>query len=325
MSVKAIKWAYAQRVGSPTGKAVLIALADNANDEGYCWPSFTTIADKTELTRTAVRNWITKLEGDKFVEKEHRHADSGDHTSNKYRLRFERTEVGNEVAHVGNDVAHLGNEVAHGVGNEVAHPGNEIAQVGNEVAHPPEVKTSASRASRGLQTDPSISNRHLTVIEPPLPQPQASASAETENVCGGRGVFQKEEQEKERPLAFPEKLNAREKTEALKLLGQIDDQPAQEILDVLAAAIQAGEVRKSPLAVLRGLVSRFKDGTFDPTPGLHLATARERQRYFEAQTQQQVKAAQVELLKAQPAPPSSLSGIDQLRAARRGLKGGYRA
>jgi hypothetical protein len=158
---------------------------------------------------------------------------------------------------------------------------------------------------------------------PPL-RKKPRAGFEPEPVCGGgSGVFQKKEgQEKERPLAFPEKLNAREKTEALKLLTQIDDQPAQEILDVLAAAIQAGEVRKSPLAVLRGLVSRSRDGTFDPTPGLHLATARERQRQFEAQTQQQVKAAQAELLKVQP-PPPGMSGIEQLSATKRRLRGGY--
>ncbi len=52
---------------------------------------------------------------------------------------------------------------------------------------------------------------------------------------------------------------------------------AQAVLDVLAAAIQAGEIRKSRLAVLNGLIRRYEAGTFDPAPGLHLAEQRTKQ------------------------------------------------
>ncbi|WP_238602387.1 helix-turn-helix domain-containing protein [Xanthomonas campestris] len=46
----------------PTPKAVLISLADNANDHGYCWPSLTTIAERTCFGRTAVIDAIKWLE-----------------------------------------------------------------------------------------------------------------------------------------------------------------------------------------------------------------------------------------------------------------------
>ena len=46
----------------PTAKAVLVSLADNANDEGYCWPSLTTICERTCLGRTAVIDAIKWLE-----------------------------------------------------------------------------------------------------------------------------------------------------------------------------------------------------------------------------------------------------------------------
>lgn len=46
----------------PTQKAVLISLADNANDQGDCWPSITTIGERTCLGRTAVINAIKSLE-----------------------------------------------------------------------------------------------------------------------------------------------------------------------------------------------------------------------------------------------------------------------
>lgn len=46
----------------PTAKAVLISLADNANDYGECWPSLTTIAERTCFGRTAVIEAIKWLE-----------------------------------------------------------------------------------------------------------------------------------------------------------------------------------------------------------------------------------------------------------------------
>lgn len=48
---------------SPARKAVLISLADNANDDGHCWPSLATICDRTCLGRTAVIDAIRWLEG----------------------------------------------------------------------------------------------------------------------------------------------------------------------------------------------------------------------------------------------------------------------
>lgn len=46
----------------PSPKAVLISLADNANDAGVCWPSIPKICERTCLGRTAVINAIKWLE-----------------------------------------------------------------------------------------------------------------------------------------------------------------------------------------------------------------------------------------------------------------------
>ena len=43
---------------SPAQKAVLISLADQANDDGYCWPSVGTIASRTCLSERAVQGAI---------------------------------------------------------------------------------------------------------------------------------------------------------------------------------------------------------------------------------------------------------------------------
>lgn len=45
----------------PSEKFVLLALADNANDDGTCWPSVATICAKTSLAERTVRSIIHRL------------------------------------------------------------------------------------------------------------------------------------------------------------------------------------------------------------------------------------------------------------------------
>jgi hypothetical protein len=47
---------------SHTAKLVLLAIADNANDQGHCWPSMATLARKCGLTTRAVRAQINAME-----------------------------------------------------------------------------------------------------------------------------------------------------------------------------------------------------------------------------------------------------------------------
>lgn len=51
----------------PTQKAVLISLADNANDHGECWPSISTIAERTCFSERAVQNAIKWLEAEQVL------------------------------------------------------------------------------------------------------------------------------------------------------------------------------------------------------------------------------------------------------------------
>lgn len=47
---------------SPTAKAVLISLADHASDAGECWPSISTVAERTCLSSRSVMRAIQELE-----------------------------------------------------------------------------------------------------------------------------------------------------------------------------------------------------------------------------------------------------------------------
>lgn len=46
----------------PTPKAVLVSLADNANDHGHCYPSIATVCERTCLSERAVQNAVSWLE-----------------------------------------------------------------------------------------------------------------------------------------------------------------------------------------------------------------------------------------------------------------------
>ena len=54
--------AWSVAVGDHTDKLVLLALADNANDEGACYPSLTNIAARCEMHRATVVRSIQALE-----------------------------------------------------------------------------------------------------------------------------------------------------------------------------------------------------------------------------------------------------------------------
>jgi DNA-binding transcriptional ArsR family regulator len=68
LMVKAMK----TKVGSPLRKLVLIKLADNANDQGECWPSYQHIADQCEISRSTVKVHIRELEKAGFLRREFR-------------------------------------------------------------------------------------------------------------------------------------------------------------------------------------------------------------------------------------------------------------
>lgn len=62
MSGKVVSWAMEQRTGSPAAKLVLVKLADNANEQGFCWPSVDLMVEHTELGQSTVYKHLTALE-----------------------------------------------------------------------------------------------------------------------------------------------------------------------------------------------------------------------------------------------------------------------
>lgn len=72
MSMNLMAKAMSIKVGNPLRKLVLIKLADNANDEGECWPSYQHIADQCEVSRSTVKSHIRALEDMGLMKREFR-------------------------------------------------------------------------------------------------------------------------------------------------------------------------------------------------------------------------------------------------------------
>lgn len=82
LMVKALK----TKVGNPLRKLVLLKLADNANDQGECWPSYQYIADQCEMSKRSVMTHINKLIEDGILRKEIRLGGEKKNKSNLYTL-----------------------------------------------------------------------------------------------------------------------------------------------------------------------------------------------------------------------------------------------
>ncbi|HCS5809031.1 TPA: helix-turn-helix domain-containing protein [Escherichia coli] len=72
MSMNLMAKAMNIKVGNPLRKLVLIKLADNANDNGECWPSYQHIADQCEVSRSTVKSHIRALEEMGILKREFR-------------------------------------------------------------------------------------------------------------------------------------------------------------------------------------------------------------------------------------------------------------
>ncbi len=106
MSMRLMVQAMNCEVGNPARKLVLLKLADNANDDGICFPSYQYIADKCEMTRRSAISHIEYLIKMGLVSKKERKNKDGS-ISNLYFLHLEQ---GGENFAPGGENISLGSE-----------------------------------------------------------------------------------------------------------------------------------------------------------------------------------------------------------------------
>ena len=105
-------------VGNPAGKLVLLKLADNANDDGVCFPSYQYIADKCEMSKRSAISHIDDLIKMGFVSKKARKNKDGSST-NLYLLHLTK---GSENSALGGEKFALGSENSALGGSENSAP-----------------------------------------------------------------------------------------------------------------------------------------------------------------------------------------------------------
>lgn len=87
MSIKAMNWAWEQNL-PPGSKLVLMALADNADDQGYCWPKIKTIAAKCCVSERTTQRIVKDLLDSGLLKISARFNALGGQVSNGYTLEM---------------------------------------------------------------------------------------------------------------------------------------------------------------------------------------------------------------------------------------------
>ena len=74
---------------SPGHKLILLALADHADDDGFCWPGLKGVATKAGLSERTVRAATHDLERLGMLTVQEQHRPDGTQTANLYRLTLQ--------------------------------------------------------------------------------------------------------------------------------------------------------------------------------------------------------------------------------------------
>lgn len=91
MSFQAMTWAVKQKVGNATGKAVLLMLANYADENGSCYPGQDKLAKECECSSRTVREWLDKFETMGLIVRQERRREDGYRTSDLIVMQLEKS------------------------------------------------------------------------------------------------------------------------------------------------------------------------------------------------------------------------------------------
>jgi len=89
MSVLLMAQAWQVKLANAARKLVLVKLADNANDEGRCWPSYAYLAAQCEMSERSVIRHINDLVLTGFIKRTHRYGGAQFNKTNIFQLTIE--------------------------------------------------------------------------------------------------------------------------------------------------------------------------------------------------------------------------------------------
>ncbi|EOF6195393.1 helix-turn-helix domain-containing protein [Salmonella enterica] len=132
MSMNLMAKAMSIKVGNPLRKLVLIKLADNANDEGECWPSYQHIADQCEVSRSTVKSHIRALEDMGLLKREFRRKGELNQSNVFYLTLDNAQQIPPESGGAGDDRGGAGDDRG-GAGDDRGGAGDDRGGAGDDL------------------------------------------------------------------------------------------------------------------------------------------------------------------------------------------------
>jgi len=148
-----MQWAWKQRAGSATAKAVLLALADHADARGVCWPGILELAGRLEMNRRTVQRSLKQLIAEGIIQCDGRRRADGSHSSNFYILPIHAPPREGVAAPPPGDGATGESVAATGGGAAEEQAGASESHAGAAERHPHSIES-----SREPSKEPTIVN-----------------------------------------------------------------------------------------------------------------------------------------------------------------------
>ncbi len=147
----------------------------------------------------------------------------------------------------------------------------------------------AARGGGGVQDEnqDSASDHGIAALEATEEQAASGEAVQAVATTDERGDTLTEAPAK---LVYPAKLTGPEREDIAAQVEPLPHEVAQQMLDVIEAKRQAGQIKTNPAAVLRGIVRKYRadPAAFDPSPGFGNAEARRRRAETEARARAEV-------------------------------------
>ncbi|WP_162773286.1 helix-turn-helix domain-containing protein, partial [Escherichia coli] len=173
MSMELMVKAMKIRVGNPLRKLVLIKLADNASDQGECWPSYQHIADQCEISKRSVMNHIAALCESGLVKKVTRKGEKGN-SSNIYLLHLDGA---------GDSLGGSANNSLSGAANSPGSAGDSLGgSANNSLSGAANSPGSAGVALGGSAGDSPRTSHSFEPVKEPVNEPIAVGASADESV-----------------------------------------------------------------------------------------------------------------------------------------------
>lgn len=93
MSIHVMNLVWRSTIEGSSRRFVLLAIADRADDDGYCWPGVQNIVDKTGLSTRTVDRARKSLEEDRILLQEARQTEKGGRDTNGYWINIRALEA----------------------------------------------------------------------------------------------------------------------------------------------------------------------------------------------------------------------------------------